>query len=105
MAGLAEAGLARELLMCWAGLIVIGAFLIAASIRRSPGMAVLVIGLSLLFAGAFEPWQAFAPIQGEDPDLIYWVGRYRFMGAIWAGAIVVAILLIVLCRMFPKRTK
>lgn len=103
MAGLAEAAFSQQLFMCWVGLIVIGGFLIAAAIRRSHGIAALVIGLAVLFGGAFEPWSAFAKVSGDDPDLIYWVGRYRVMATVWVSVIVAAAGLIILLRVFPKR--
>jgi hypothetical protein len=103
MAGLAEAAFSQQLFMCWASLIVIGAFLITAAIRRSPGIAALVIGLAVLFGASFEPWSAFAKASGDDPDLIYWIGRYRVMATVWVGIIVAAGALIILFRVFPKR--
>ena len=103
MAGLAEAAFSQQLLMCWAGLIFICAFLIAAAIRRSHGIAGLVIGLAVLFGGAFEPWSAFASVSGDDPDLVYWISRYRIMATVWIAVIVAAVALIILFRVFPKR--
>ena len=83
MAGLAEAAIAVQIAVTWFGLILIGGLSAVAFSTRRTGMHATAIVLATLFGIMFVPWEIpFTSLTAEDrddPDVVMWFGRYRFL--------------------------
>jgi hypothetical protein len=92
IANLSESEVAwqMELLICWVGLVVIGAIIVAAFAFRSWKIATLAVVLVLLFTIVIKPWHVFASVAPEayaDP----WGVSLQRLGIAWVVAVVSAL--------------
>ncbi len=93
MAGLAEAGEYFSILF-WRG--VIGVALLLAVLgffRRSRNLAWIALVVVVIATVAVQPWTDFMthPLP-EDPDVIYWLSKWRELSIMLIGASVLTVL-------------
>jgi hypothetical protein len=95
MAGLAEAAFAQALLVAWVALFVMFVAIAVGFARGSRIECVIALGLAILFAVLFSPWNAFLPPEDPgalaDSDFLHWRVWFRITAVAWsiltAGAI------------------
>ena len=87
MAGLAEAAWIQALgLLCF-GLLFVTVVTLFALARRSRIASALAFVVALLLTVLFLPWQAFRPVEGDDPDLHSLMGTFRSLAVWWIAVI------------------
>ena len=91
MAGLAEAGEAYALTVCWGGLLLVAVFAAPSFILRSPTAAAFAIILVLVLGMLSAPWSAFLPVTSDDPDVRHWASAWRVFNGAWALGVVAVI--------------
>lgn len=103
MAGLAEAGEFYGLVI-FTGALLIAAALLTLACWRSWLIAAMIACAICICVGRFtQPWTQFAPVVTDDPDVTYWVFRWRVFGIFWfsLSAASIAVFCILLRRSWP----
>jgi membrane associated rhomboid family serine protease len=91
-----------ELRICWVGLTIIGAIVVAAFAFRSWKVAAVALVLVLLYSMLLKPWRFIAPIEAEagaDP----WAVSLRRLGVGWAVAVIGTLVSLALGLMYRPR--
>ena len=91
MAGLAEAAWAQWLGLLCIGLVVLTVLALVGLVLRSRNVAVVGLALGLIVSIVFVPWEAFRPMESNDPDAHSLMGSFRTLAVWWIVVSVVTV--------------
>jgi hypothetical protein len=99
MAGLAEAAWAQMLGLLCLGLLIVTVTAVFGLFFRSRVTLLAALALTLAVSACFTPWEAFRPIEGNDPDAVALMGDFRTLAVWWvvvSAATVIALVVVLL---------